>query len=69
MSRKYLLLAAAGLGAMAASSARAEAAAGAADGPPAAQASEIVVTAQRLDAARSAVEPALGATSYSMPEA
>jgi outer membrane receptor for ferrienterochelin and colicins len=31
--------------------------------------SEVVVTAQRLDAARSTVEPALGATSYSMPEA
>ena len=33
------------------------------------QVSEIVVTAQRLDAARSEVEPALGATTYSMPEA
>jgi outer membrane receptor for ferrienterochelin and colicins len=33
------------------------------------QVSEIVVTAQRLDAARSTVEPALGATTYSMPEA
>ncbi|HEY3950518.1 TonB-dependent receptor [Phenylobacterium sp.] len=33
------------------------------------QVSEIVVTAQRLDAARSEVEPQLGATSYSMPEA
>ena len=31
--------------------------------------SEIVVTAQRLDAARSAVEPALGATSYSLSQA
>jgi outer membrane receptor for ferrienterochelin and colicins len=31
--------------------------------------SEVVVTAQRLDAARSTVEPALGATTYSMPEA
>jgi len=36
---------------------------------PAAQVSEIVVTAARLDAARSSVEPALGATSYSLPEA
>ena len=36
---------------------------------PAAQVSEIVVTAARLDAARSTVEPALGATSYSLPEA
>ena len=31
--------------------------------------SEVVVTAQRLDAARSAIEPALGATSYSLPQA
>ncbi len=42
--------------------------------PPAApattgQVAEIVVTAQRLDAARSEIEPALGATTYSMPEA
>lgn len=37
--------------------------------PDAGQVSEIVVTAGRLDAARSAIEPALGATSYSMPEA
>jgi outer membrane receptor protein involved in Fe transport len=36
---------------------------------PAEQVSEIVVTAQRLDAARATVEPALGATTYSMPEA
>jgi outer membrane receptor protein involved in Fe transport len=39
---------------------------------PAAQAdevSEVVVTARRLDAARSAVEPALGATSYVLPKA
>src|SRR3569833_2476986 len=34
-----------------------------------AEVSEIVVTAQRLDAARATVEPALGATSYSLPEA
>ncbi len=33
------------------------------------QVSEIVVTAQKLDAARTEVEPALGATTYSMPEA
>ncbi|MBS0332293.1 MAG: TonB-dependent receptor [Proteobacteria bacterium] len=33
------------------------------------QVSEVVVTAQRLDAARAAVEPQLGATSYSLPEA
>src|ERR1700742_50765 len=43
-----------------------------ADSPGAAppgQVAEIVVTAQRLDAARSEVEPALGATTYSMPQA
>jgi outer membrane receptor for ferrienterochelin and colicins len=39
--------------------------------PPAAsgQVAEIVVTAQRLDAARTEIEPTLGATTYSMPEA
>ncbi|WP_309606767.1 TonB-dependent receptor domain-containing protein [Phenylobacterium sp.] len=39
--------------------------------PPAAQPeiSEIVVTAQRLDAARGTIEPVLGATTYSLPEA
>jgi len=31
--------------------------------------SEIVVTARRLDAARSAIEPSLGASSYSLPRA
>ena len=30
---------------------------------------EVVVTAQRLDAARSDIEPALGATTYSLPQA
>jgi outer membrane receptor protein involved in Fe transport len=34
-----------------------------------AEVSEIVVTAQRLDAARAAVEPALAATSYTLPRA
>ena len=68
MSYKYLLLAAASFGAITASTARAEGSAADA-ASPVAQASEIVVTAQRLDAARSAVEPSLGATSYSMPEA
>ncbi|THD70148.1 TonB-dependent receptor, partial [Phenylobacterium sp.] len=67
MTRKLFLLAAAGLGAMVAATANAAESDAAA--PPTAQASEIVVTAQRLDAARSEVEPALGATSYSMPEA
>jgi len=40
--------------------------------PPAtgtAEVSEVVVTAQRLDAARSSIEPALGATSYVLPKA
>src|SRR5439155_17074550 len=32
------------------------------------QVEEIVVTAQRLDAARSTIEPALGASTYSLPE-
>jgi outer membrane receptor protein involved in Fe transport len=48
-----------------ASSARAQTAPTAA----AQEVSEIVVTAQRLDAARSDIEPALGATSYVLPQA
>ena len=63
MTRKFLLLAAASSAALAATSAFAQTA------PPPAQVSEVVVTAQRLDAARSAIEPALGATSYAMPDA
>jgi outer membrane receptor for ferrienterochelin and colicins len=64
MAPKLLLLAAASSLSLAASGAMAQTA------PAAAPAvSEIVVTAQRLDAARSAIEPALGATSYAMPEA
>ncbi|MDB5496686.1 MAG: TonB-dependent receptor [Phenylobacterium sp.] len=67
MSHKLLLLAAASAGALVATAASAQSTAAA---PPAAgQVSEIVVTAQRLDAARSTVEPALGATSYSLPQA
>jgi outer membrane receptor for ferrienterochelin and colicins len=62
MSHKLLLLAAVGAGALVASSASAQAV-------TSGEVSEVVVTAQRLDAARSAIEPALGATSYSMPEA
>jgi outer membrane receptor protein involved in Fe transport len=66
MRLKLLLLAAAGAGALAgAASAQTAPAAP----PVTAQASEIVVTAQRLDTARSQVEPALGATTYSLPEA
>ncbi len=67
MSHKLLLLAAASAGALVATAVSAQSNAAAA--PAAAQVSEIVVTAQRLDAARSTIEPALGATSYSLPEA
>ncbi|HEX3699229.1 MAG TPA: TonB-dependent receptor [Phenylobacterium sp.] len=63
--RALLAASASLLSLVAASAARAQAAQPAAPG----QVSEIVVTAQRLDAARSAVEPALGATTHSMPEA
>jgi outer membrane receptor protein involved in Fe transport len=71
MSRKVLLLAAAGLGALAAFPASAQSRSGqpAAAASPAEDVSEIVVTARRLDAARATVEPTLGATSYSLPEA
>ncbi|HEX2814876.1 MAG TPA: TonB-dependent receptor [Phenylobacterium sp.] len=65
MSSKLVLLAAASAGALIATAASAQTTPAA----PVAQASEIVVTAQRLDAARSEIEPALGATTYSMPEA
>jgi outer membrane receptor protein involved in Fe transport len=66
MPKKFLLLAAASAAALGATGAFAQTAA-----PPPAPtvAEEVVVTAQRLDAARSAIEPALGATSYAMPEA
>jgi outer membrane receptor for ferrienterochelin and colicins len=37
--------------------------------PGAASVSEIVVTAQKLDVARSAIEPSLGASTYSMSSA
>ncbi len=66
-SRRALLGASASLLSLVASQAFAQSAP-----PPPAQAgqvAEIVVTAQRLDAARSEVEPALGATTYSMPQA
>src|SRR5947209_18155823 len=36
--------------------------------PPAGQVSELVVTAQRLNDARSSIEPALGASTYTMPK-
>jgi outer membrane receptor protein involved in Fe transport len=65
-SRRALLSASASLLSLAALPALAQTTAA----PPAqGQVSEIVVTAQRLDAARTEVEPALGATTYSMPEA
>lgn len=41
----------------------------AADADAGKQVEEVVVTAKRLDAARSTIEPALGATSYSLPQA
>src|SRR3569833_2599108 len=68
MISRFRLLACASLPALAlfaAQSASAEAPGSSDQG----QVSEIVVTAQRLDAARATVEPALGATSYSLPEA
>jgi outer membrane receptor for ferrienterochelin and colicins len=65
MSSKLVLLTAASAGALIATAASAQTTPTA----PVAQASEIVVTAQRLDAARSEIEPSLGATTYSMPEA
>jgi len=65
MIRKTLLLAAVSALAMSAPAALAQTA----PAPPAAEVSEVVVTAQRLDAARSAIEPALGATSYVLPQA
>ena len=65
MTHKTLLLAAASGCALLATAAWSQAGAP----PPALTTSEIVVTARRLDMARSAVEPALGATTYSLPEA
>ncbi|MFC3070863.1 TonB-dependent receptor [Phenylobacterium soli] len=63
MSPKLLLLAAASTVSLAASAAHAQAVS------DTGQVSEVVVTAQRLDAARSAIEPSLGATSYVLPKA
>jgi outer membrane receptor for ferrienterochelin and colicins len=65
MTHKTLLLAAASGCALMATAAWSQTGAP----PPALTTSEIVVTARRLDMARSAVEPALGATTYSLPEA
>jgi outer membrane receptor for ferrienterochelin and colicins len=74
MTRRLVLLAAVSAGVLAATPSLAQQApppAAPAPGSPTAQSavSEIVVTAQRLDAARSTIEPTLGATTYSMPEA
>ena len=68
VSRRVLFMASAGLASLLASQALAQSASKS-PAPAASQVSEIVVTAQRLDAARATVEPALGATTYSMPEA
>jgi len=70
MARNSLLCGVATATLFVATSALAQQAASALPAPATAnQVSEIVVTAARLDAARSTVEPALGATSYSLPEA
>ena len=74
MAIRNLLLAAAGLTAMSAGQGWAQVAADATPGSPqtdaAAQASSnaspVVVTARRLDAARQSIEPGLGATTYSI---
>ena len=65
MTYRRVLLVAASASALTATSSFAQQAA------PSAQSTvaEIVVTAQRLDAARATIEPALGATTYSLPEA
>lgn len=72
MSAKTLLFAAAAALGLGAAQAQAQAQtapvpAGGAEASPAVSA--VVVTARRLDAARQAIEPALGATSYVLPEA
>jgi outer membrane receptor for ferrienterochelin and colicins len=70
MTHKLFLLAAVSAGALVATGASAQSAAPATDSAQTpAQAAEIVVTARRLDAARSQIEPGLGATTYSLPEA
>lgn len=69
MSHKHLLFIAASSAALFATGALAQTAAPAAKPEASGEVSEVVVTAQRLDAARSAIEPALGATSYAMPKA
>jgi outer membrane receptor protein involved in Fe transport len=68
--RRRWMAAAAAVALLGGRQAHAQAPAPAQPGPAqGAEVSEIVVTAQRLDAARSAVEPALAATSYTLPRA
>jgi outer membrane receptor protein involved in Fe transport len=70
MSKRLLLAAASALGLVAgAAHAAPPPPAPSPAASPAPEVSEIVVTAQRLDAARSAIEPALAATSYVLPRA
>jgi outer membrane receptor protein involved in Fe transport len=68
-SRRARLGASVSLLSLVAAPAFAQASPPAAGAPSSGQVAEIVVTAQRLDAARSSVEPSLGATTYSLPEA
>jgi outer membrane receptor for ferrienterochelin and colicins len=68
-SRRVCLGASVSLLSLIAAPAFAETAGSAAAAPAASQVSEIVVTARRLDAARSTIEPSLGASTYSLPEA
>lgn len=69
MTQKLPFLAAASALAVLATGAAAQTAPPSQTPPPPHDVSEVVVTAQRLDAARSTIEPALGATSYVLPEA
>jgi outer membrane receptor protein involved in Fe transport len=62
MRRKLVLFAAAGAAALAAGSARGD------EAPASKQVSEIVVTAQRLDAARETIQPETGASTYTIPK-
>lgn len=67
--RRHHLLAAASVSFLASTLAAASAEAQTAGQPPGPEVSEVVITAKRLDAARTSIEPALGATSYSLPDA
>lgn len=63
MPKIFLLVASASAAVLSATAALA------AEAPSSDTVAEVVVTARRLDAARSSIEPALGATSYSLPQA